>query len=235
MNDFFRKNGVATLTVRELFDFATDPNIDETNIDAALDKLMEVACSRPIGSLAEEEEVADRVFAQAFIPRRLEEVANYERDQERMKKAGGANVEGIFYQTITGMKADLSGARTVPVLLEGEDQGQCATSIVSSSKEMDAGAIPDGAGEEKVKGDSKAGKSKAQKKAGEVEGEEGESGSDSDEESESGSSFESVEGMDKDAIRAARRANKKLVKEANKERRKVKAAKKAKGKGSKKK
>ncbi len=35
--------GVATLTVRELFDFAVDPTITDDNIDAVLDKLMETA------------------------------------------------------------------------------------------------------------------------------------------------------------------------------------------------
>jgi len=35
--------GVATLTVRELFEFAVDPVITEDTLDAALDRLMEVA------------------------------------------------------------------------------------------------------------------------------------------------------------------------------------------------
>jgi RIO kinase 1 len=35
--------GVATLTVRELFDFAVDPTIGPDTIDAELDRLMEVA------------------------------------------------------------------------------------------------------------------------------------------------------------------------------------------------
>ena len=34
---------MATLTVKELFDFAVDPAINEGNLDAALDALMEVA------------------------------------------------------------------------------------------------------------------------------------------------------------------------------------------------
>lgn len=42
--------------------------------------------------------MADAVFAQAFIPRRLEEVMHYERDQERAQKAGTGNLEGIYYQ-----------------------------------------------------------------------------------------------------------------------------------------
>lgn len=47
VNDFFRKAGVATLTVRELFDFVVDPHINPGNIDAAVDALIRVASSRP--------------------------------------------------------------------------------------------------------------------------------------------------------------------------------------------
>lgn len=37
---------VATLTMRELFDFVVDPSIDHTNIDAALDTLRALAGRR---------------------------------------------------------------------------------------------------------------------------------------------------------------------------------------------
>eukprot|EP00887_Chlorella_sp_A99_P005225 scaffold1.g5225.t1 len=123
VNDYFRRQGVATLTVRELFDFVVDPAITEDNLDAALDRLMEVAASRPI-SLTAEQEVEEAVFKQAslwqlhaFIPKKLEEVAHYERDHARLQ-AGGAGAEGIYYQAIAGMKTDMSGARVVPQALE---------------------------------------------------------------------------------------------------------------------
>lgn len=37
--DFFVKHGVAVMTVRELFDFVTDPSITCHNIDQYLDKV----------------------------------------------------------------------------------------------------------------------------------------------------------------------------------------------------
>ena len=45
VNDFFKRAGVATLTVRELFDFVVDPAIDDeaAGMDAELDRLMELA------------------------------------------------------------------------------------------------------------------------------------------------------------------------------------------------
>ena len=64
-----------------------------------------------------EEEVAEAVFQQVFIPKKLDEVAHYERDHARLQQ-GGEDTEGIYYQAIAGMKADMSGARLVPAVLE---------------------------------------------------------------------------------------------------------------------
>ncbi len=51
---------MATLTTRELFDFAVDPNITPANLDAALAALVAVAAARPAVRDAEDE-VAERV------------------------------------------------------------------------------------------------------------------------------------------------------------------------------
>ena len=49
VNDYFRRQGVATLTVRELFDFVVDPGVTDATLDAELDRLMALAsrCARP--------------------------------------------------------------------------------------------------------------------------------------------------------------------------------------------
>ena len=52
-----------------------------------------------------EEEVEESVFQQAYIPRNLEEVDDYERDHQRLAD-GGARVEGIYYQAMNGMLAE---------------------------------------------------------------------------------------------------------------------------------
>ncbi|GIL49848.1 hypothetical protein Vafri_6156 [Volvox africanus] len=126
VNDYFRRAGVATLTVRETFEFVVDPAINDDNVDAALERLSEVAASRPI-DMVPEEEVAAAVFHQAYIPRRLEEVINFERDHERLQR-GGKETEGIYYTTITGMKQDGSGARLLPAVLEAEARAAAAGS-----------------------------------------------------------------------------------------------------------
>lgn len=148
VNDYFRRQGLQTLTVRELFDFAVDPTVTPANLDATLDALIEKASNRPAAA-QEDEDVQDRVFQQVFIPRRLDEVVNYERDVDRARRAadttGAAAVEGAeeaeapsvtpsaappaavpsdmdpgaFYRTITGMRSDLQGPQLVPRVLEG--------------------------------------------------------------------------------------------------------------------
>lgn len=116
VNEYFRKKEVATLTTRELFDFITDPNINEENIDDYLSKLNEVASKRTIEALTEQEKLDDEVFKSAYIPQRLDDVIDYEKDV-RLAKQGKAD-KLILYQTLTGMKDDLSGPRLKPRLLD---------------------------------------------------------------------------------------------------------------------
>lgn len=39
MQDFFKKHGVAVMTIRELFDFIVDPTIDDDSVDSYLEKV----------------------------------------------------------------------------------------------------------------------------------------------------------------------------------------------------
>ena len=41
-------------------------------------------CRQGVQQYGDEEQLADRVFEQAYIPRRLEEVEDYERDHDRL-------------------------------------------------------------------------------------------------------------------------------------------------------
>uniref|UniRef100_A0A8D2HYJ2 Serine/threonine-protein kinase RIO1 n=1 Tax=Urocitellus parryii TaxID=9999 RepID=A0A8D2HYJ2_UROPR len=113
VNDFFLKHAVAIMTVRELFEFITDPSITPENMDDYLSKAMEVASQRT----KEERSNQDHV------------------DEE------------ILYQTVTGMKKDLSGVQKVPALLENkvkektcsdlEDTGSSECSDADSEEEGD--------------------------------------------------------------------------------------------------
>ena len=237
---FFAKRDVAVPTVRELFDFVTDPAINDENMEAVLEALSESAESQAVElkrvnaqlnalnsadpdacvegtvgvsapatasrkdqiagddenviALMErraEQEIQANVFHQAFIPRALDEVDMFERDQRRLIQGKGES-EGIYYQTITGMESDLSGVRTTPTLL--------------TTKNLD---VEDEDEEEE-----------------DEEEDSGDSG-DSDDESDGRRRFEKPV-LDKEAAKAERKAAAKLQKQAAAEKRKTKVPKKVK-------
>nr|XP_023696974.1 serine/threonine-protein kinase RIO1 [Paramormyrops kingsleyae] len=144
INDFFLKHKVAVMTVRELFDFITDPSITGDNIDDYLEKAMEIAAGRTAEERSNQDKVDEEVFKNAYIPRTLTEVVHYERDVDAMAKMKGENVQNdnVLYQTVTGLKKDLSGVQTVPTLLE-----DLSDEDSSSSEEGDRsdGSDPEGA------------------------------------------------------------------------------------------
>lgn len=39
MQDFFKKHGVAVMTIRELFDFIVDPTINDDSVDSYLEEV----------------------------------------------------------------------------------------------------------------------------------------------------------------------------------------------------
>lgn len=121
MSEFFQKNNVAVMTVKELFDFVTDITITEDNIEEYLEVAQDRASSRPIGERTAIEEVSEAVFQQVFIPRTLDEVSSFERDYDERQLGKGSD---ILYPTVTGMKSDLSGAQIIPQLLIDSVQGK---------------------------------------------------------------------------------------------------------------
>lgn len=63
VNSYFQRAGVATLTTRELFEFAVDPNINAGNINEAIEALIKVSSSRPAAT--GEDEIAAKVRSAA--------------------------------------------------------------------------------------------------------------------------------------------------------------------------
>lgn len=127
INEFFRKHDVAVMTVRELFEFVTDPSIAEDNLDAYLEKAMELSANRTVEERSNQDKVDEEVFKRAYIPRTLNEVKDYERDVDIMTKFKEENIldrqhDNILYQTVTGMTKDLTGVQRVPALLENSEE-----------------------------------------------------------------------------------------------------------------
>ncbi|XP_013386859.1 serine/threonine-protein kinase RIO1 [Lingula anatina] len=132
VTEFFRRKGVCTMTLKELFDFVTDITICKENIDQYLERAMEVSANRTVEDVTEQEKVEEEVFKRAFIPRTLDDVIDFEGD---IHKAKEGDVSQILYQTVTGLKPDLSGAQQLPILLEKSQQRRTTESLNSAGEE----------------------------------------------------------------------------------------------------
>ena len=164
---------------------------------------------------AADDETANLVFKGSFIPRRLDEVAHFERDAARI--ASGGDTEGIYYQTVTGLATDLSGVRLVPSLLSPAD-GDDAHGGEAAPADA-APAVPEPAAP------SAAPAASADESTSSSDTE-----SDSDGDASDASGEEGVprtwahrpEAPTREEVRNQRRLNKEAVKEAKRERRKTK-------------
>ncbi|CAA2988692.1 serine threonine- kinase RIO1-like [Olea europaea subsp. europaea] len=105
VSDFFKKHGIAVMTIRELFDFIVDPTIDDDSVDSYLEEVQQKILARG-DVISAEEEIADSVFVQSFIPKTLDHVKNAEEDVQRI--TSGKDTGDMYYQTITGLKQALS-------------------------------------------------------------------------------------------------------------------------------
>ncbi|GAY31944.1 hypothetical protein CUMW_280880 [Citrus unshiu] len=104
VKDFFKKHGVAVMTIRELFDFVVDPTIADDSVDSYLEEVQQKILAR--GDMSAEDEIADSVFVQSYIPKTLEQVKNAEEDVIRI--TSGKDTGDMYYKTITGLKETLS-------------------------------------------------------------------------------------------------------------------------------
>ncbi|KAI3684432.1 hypothetical protein L6452_33656 [Arctium lappa] len=105
VSDFFKKRGVAVMTIRELFDFIVDPAITEDSVDSYLEEAQRKILARG-DEISAEDEIADAVFIQSFIPKTLDNVKNAEEDVIRL--TSGQDTGDMYYQTITGLKHAIS-------------------------------------------------------------------------------------------------------------------------------
>lgn len=189
VTEFFKKNGVCVMTVKELFDFVTDPNINDDNLEDYLEKAQSIAANREVTGNNPEEIVKEEVFKKVYIPRTLDEVVQFEKDADKAKDGKG---DEILYRTLTGMKQDLTGVQDEPELLKIVEKFE--------AQQMNGKIIEDDSHEQTESSDDTS------ESDGETK-EQGENGSE-----------EKVPVM-------TRKEKKKLVKEANRERRKTKTPK----------
>ena len=91
------------MTVKELFDFVVDPQIDEKDQEEALEKLNGKASQRTEDERSAQEQIEAEVFKQIFIPRKLIEV-NFEDIQKDIAKAKSDQVCCILLSGCTLQK-----------------------------------------------------------------------------------------------------------------------------------
>lgn len=61
LSEFFHSRGVATMLVKELFDFIADLTITDDNIDVVLQAAMDTASSRSYTGMSEQDKVDEEV------------------------------------------------------------------------------------------------------------------------------------------------------------------------------
>uniref|UniRef100_K3WPD6 Serine/threonine-protein kinase RIO1 n=1 Tax=Globisporangium ultimum (strain ATCC 200006 / CBS 805.95 / DAOM BR144) TaxID=431595 RepID=K3WPD6_GLOUD len=122
VTDYFTKyGGLNPMSTQELFDFVTDPNLRDEDVDDHLDAIQEMIANRPVG-MSNEQQVDEAVFMSTFIPRSLGEVLHSEREQMayiegRMEKSLISAISRLEVDTLS------PGARLMDILdVEGLDE-----------------------------------------------------------------------------------------------------------------
>ncbi|KAH8296486.1 hypothetical protein KR054_006871 [Drosophila jambulina] len=118
ISEFFRKRAVATMTVKELFDFITDQTINESNMEECLERIAERIKDRDFDAISAQEKIDEAVWQNTYIPKRLDEVRHFERDVAKAKEGVQQN---LIYGKITGLNSDLD-VQQQPDILESKSQ-----------------------------------------------------------------------------------------------------------------
>lgn len=133
ITEFFKKKDVAVMPLKALFNFITDPTVSEENMEEYLDLASEKMTENS-QSLDPEEEVEEQVFKQAYIPQRLDEVIDIERDINLAK----SGKEELIYKTLIGMKADLSKPAEIPEIIATKDDHLGDVNSSNSEEDSDS-------------------------------------------------------------------------------------------------
>ncbi|CAG8733461.1 42247_t:CDS:2 [Gigaspora margarita] len=101
------------MNVKELFDFITDINIgiEDEKVEAELEKIQErLTLQQSNEALTDEQQeqlqkdiVDEEVFKRSFIPRKLDDVIDVERDVMKVAQGEGEN---LIYRKLTGLSID---------------------------------------------------------------------------------------------------------------------------------
>lgn len=136
ITEYFRRKGVPTMKIQELFNFIVDPMLTAEKRDEYLEEMKEIAASRPVGELTDQEKIDEEVFKNAYIPKTLDQVIDFERDMQQLK-LGTKSEKEITYRTVLGMKKDLSGPEVLPIPGDASDSGGDSSEDEEDSEDED--------------------------------------------------------------------------------------------------
>ncbi|XP_055855961.1 serine/threonine-protein kinase RIO1 [Episyrphus balteatus] len=141
ISEFFRKKSVATMTVKELFDFITDQTINDENMEECLNEISERIKDRDFDQLTAQEKIDEAVWQGTYIPKRLDEVVHFARD---IDKAKSGEKPSLIYSKITGLTSDLN-VQTKPDILadSNSEDGEEDDEESGSEEESDGSADGD--------------------------------------------------------------------------------------------
>lgn len=136
ISEFFRKKSVATMTVKELFDFITDQTITEENMEECLSEISEKIKDRDFDQLTAQEKIDEAVWQKTYIPKRLDEVVDFARD---IDKAKAGEKTPLVYSKVTGLTSELN-VQTKPDILPSSNSNSEAEEESGSEGESDSSA-----------------------------------------------------------------------------------------------
>ncbi|XP_016986016.1 serine/threonine-protein kinase RIO1 [Drosophila rhopaloa] len=136
ISEFFRKRAVATMTVKELFDFITDQTITVDNMEECLERISDRIKDRDFDAISAQEKIDEAVWQNTYIPKRLDEVRHFERDVAKAKQGVQQN---LIYGKITGLTPDLD-VQQQPDVLESQTgkQEEANDAQTSDSEDEDS-------------------------------------------------------------------------------------------------
>merc|ERR1719494_1763739 len=105
------------MTVKELFNFVTDPLINDDNIEEYLTRAQEICSQRTEDEITQQERNDEEVFKNAYIPQRLDDVIDFEKDARKAKQG---DVEDVYYPSVTGLNKELTGVKKQPDILASD-------------------------------------------------------------------------------------------------------------------
>ncbi|XP_030371977.1 serine/threonine-protein kinase RIO1-like [Scaptodrosophila lebanonensis] len=136
ISEFFRKKSVATMTIKELFDFITDKTITEKNMEQCLERISEQIKDRDFDAITAQEKIDEAVWQNTYIPKRLDEVRHFERDVAKAKQGVQQN---LIYGKIAGLTPTLDVQKQPEILDADSSDGESSHEEEEEASESEDG------------------------------------------------------------------------------------------------